>query len=316
MESLMRRNRLGLILVLLMAVGAPAGSFGFDDKIVVEAIRKRENKIKCLDVIFEMVEVHPNGSPEFQSDPTSDEWSQDRQELKTRVKLRAQGESARISSIGQSWDINVGRVIKSEWLVTYADGIKESFYSQHRGVDANAIRPVGIRSKLKKDQNWGDFYSVMPMRYYYRMSDVLDLDSVKLHDKAVLQQGLQCVRVSQTVTPTVTKSWLLDTNRDYLPVYFEFKVQDEFLLELEYKYADAKRQDAWTLIGWSIKRSESIGNGRFNESNLTAKIKSFELNNELPADVFTMEFPMGTRVADHTGAKRSVYVVTEDGDED
>ena len=317
------------IILLSMGMNIAFSSCGLCQS-VLETIKNRESKVSSFRIDFEQVyskapKPHSPSEEDLGSRGIQRErWgaSQDlpkrklhpkfpSSELSSSYSVRSDGAmKVRIETWGESWSSIFSKVIQNEKTHVYGATSKKSFHSQPEGVEFNDRPPLGMISSEKKRSWAAENASTWPICFFRYFSEILESHDYEIGKQEFDFEGMSCIKISIKKPATLVETWYLDVDRDYLPVYWEWKADTSTTqFTIEYSEHESGISMVWAPSAWS---SVSSRNGKFSSSR-KARVTKLELSKPLPPDTFELDFPPRTKVTDHRFKPRKIYFVKEDG---
>ncbi len=137
---------------------------------------------------------------------------------------------------------------------------------------------------------------VEPILQWHRLpvsDQQVDKLNLSAQDARIAVDGVKCVVVNE-LRRNLTGTFYLDPDRDFLLVRYVLKNGDRVARQTDFEYS-ADEDIGWALNGWTMQWFYNQGEL---SASTRATVRESEINSDLPAEEFTIDFPAGTFIDD------------------
>lgn len=272
---------------------------------ILEAWKQRQTRIKSAVVTWESTIVIGMDSLtdrlSRQVEPQSPPCDVD---TKSATRFVISGDNTRYEGTGDEWVTREMRLIPFKSTSVVKEGLfRRLFESKER-------QPNGTISRGDQDPDVDAITSNavwMYVRGYRFATGRFRLRDFKINHSAVVKvRGRQCVELIHTRPGDRVHTFHVTLDGEHLPVQYQAKDGDKVIWHqgIDYKYDKVLKADVphkWEFV-------DTKPSGKLVYSS-TSTVTSVSLNGEVAAGEFNLDFPVGTRVNDYTGAEQLEYII-------
>jgi hypothetical protein len=307
----MTRLVVSTLLLLLLSSEAVQGQSETTSDPFLEAARKREAKVKVVDVTFTMKEIllKNSATPMAELLPAFGKAATTLPEdlvIESTNRFVIQNTMMRFEGNHPLWHLASGKPLPDQRITVSNSQSSRSYYPKGRGKDAQ------VSGAIKNDlvNTSMDNYYLIPLSVAFRgLNRNLTPHSVQLFVKSSARQrvdGNECFEYTYLAGKHNRMSYLVDPKLDHNVVRIIYVRQGKIFCQIDIKYGRNPICE-WMPESWVEHSYSATGK---TERRTEVRVASCKFNETLPEDQFELVFPAGTRVYNSADAK---YYMTESG---
>ena len=165
------------------------------------------------------------------------------------------------------------------------------------------------------DSESANVSQTLPVRLVYRTTDpifgVVGTENLAVTESSTIVNGMECIGVRQASSKNSPLDILIlvDPSKKYIPVKYEARFQGRPIAQATISSFVRDEIYGWVPEEWTLgAKFDKSGSPSWSDSVVVTKSR---INHPLPADVFEIQFPVGTWVQNNI--TNEAYIVRENG---
>jgi hypothetical protein len=272
---------------------------------IARAWKDRERKVLSLDCKWSAEEVCGAKTCVYQ-DEKGKQFAIPNNDLIVNLeyRFRLKGQNKMRYEFTGPQPIQETRSFETREYISVTDGDQQkSFYGKDNESDNNRFAPIGFINKENTLPEMNTIH-LRPLLFLYRAfaSDIASsLDLARFSPKGnIIIAGRECLLLERINGGEEKLELVIDMNRECIPVRFRRLLREKSKTEdtwnatslIAIDYGD-RGNGQWSPMGW---KTAILGGGGKVREQMTATVKRFQINADIPESVFRFDFPVGSIV--------------------